>query len=133
MHFTDTVRAFADVYPARCVETAELASTVVDVRGDHVTLRLEGAVLTTQDDARSRGRLRRKPARGYDAELLGHATFDREANRFIAFELIALGTNRGGGLRSSFEDPVRMGVLLELATDEPSQRVAPNHLARYDW
>ena len=42
-HLTDTVRAFADPYPRRCVELARLTSTVVERVGDRVSLRLTRA------------------------------------------------------------------------------------------
>ena len=132
-HFTDTVRAFADVYPQRCVKEAKLTATIVEVTGQVVTVRFEGKVVTSQDDARSFGRLPRKPKRGFDAKLLGHAKFDLKQKRFVAFDLVAFGTNRGGGARSFFEDPVKMGVILELAKDGPANQVEPNHFSRYNW
>lgn len=132
-HFTDTVRAFADVYPERCVKEAKMTATVVEVTGKVVSLRFDGRVHTAQDDARSTGRLPRKPRRGYDARLLGYARFDLEKQRFLAFDLVAFGTHRGGGARASFEDPVQMGVVLELAAEGPAYRVQPHHLSRYDW
>jgi hypothetical protein len=111
-HFTDTVRAFADVYPQRCVKEAKLTATIVEVTGQ---------VVTSQDDARSFGRLPRKPKRGFDAKLLGNAKIDLKQNRFLSFELVAFGKNRGGGARSFSEDPIKMGVILELAKDGPAQ------------
>ena len=132
-HFTDTVRAFADVYPRRCVKEAKMTATIVDVTGKVVSLRFDGKVLTDQDDARSTGRLRRKARRGYDAKLLGHAKFDLEKERFLSFDIVAFGTNRGGGARAKFEDPVKMGVVLELAEKDPAYQVEPNHFSRYDW
>ena len=132
-HFTDTVRAFADVYPQRCVKEAKLTATIVEVKGQVVTVRFEGKVVTSQDDARSFGRLPRKPKRGFDAKLLGHAKFDLKQKRFVAFDLVAFGTNRGGGARSFFEDPVKMGVILELAKDGPANQVEPNHFSGYNW
>jgi len=132
-HFTDTVRAFADAYPQRCVEEAEMTATIVDVKGKVVSVRFDGKVLTSQDDARSFSRLRRNPNRGYDAKLLGYAKFDLTQKRFLSFELVALGMNRGGGVRANFEDPVKMGVILELAREGPAYQVEPNHFSKYDW
>ncbi len=135
-HFTDTVRAFADPYPLRCVENAKLASIVVGSEGTVVSIRLEGAVRVAQDDlprrGYSRGRLPRKPSRSYDAKLLGFATFDLQTERFTAFELVAFGEHRGGGERST-EIPVALGIVLSLAGDRPTDRVEPFHLQRYGW
>jgi hypothetical protein len=132
-HFTDTVRAFADVYPQRCVKEAKLTTTVVDVTGKLVSVRFDGRVRTSQDDARSFGRLRRNPDRGYDAKLLGYAKFDLAKQRFVSFDLVAFGTNRDGGIRANFEDPVKMGVMLQLAKTGPAYRVEPNHFSKYGW
>ena len=110
-----------------------MTATIVDVTGKVVSLRFDGRVHTAQDDARSTGRLRRKPERGYDAKLLGYARFDLAKKRFLSFDLVAFGTNRGGGARASFEDPVQMGVVLELAAEGPAYQVEPHHLSEYDW
>ena len=94
-----------------------MTATIVDLTAMVVSLRFDGKVHTSQDDARSTGRLRRKPGRGYDAKLLGHAKFDLEKERFLSFDLVAFGTNRGGGARSKSEDPVKLGVILEIAEE----------------
>ena len=132
-HFTDTVRAFADDYPQRCVKQAKMMATIVDVTGTVISLRFDGKVHTSQDDARSSGRLRRKPDRGYDATLLGYARFDLAQQRFLSFDLVAFGTNHGGGARAVFEDPVKMGVILELAPKGSAHQVEPNHFSKYNW
>ena len=137
-HFTDTVRAFADPYPARCVKEARLTATVLEVQSGVVTLRYDGTVHSEQDDTprfgltRERGRLPRRPERSFQADLLGYATFDQEKKRFTEFELVALGTQQGGGERGS-KDRVTMGVALTLAEDTPVERVEPFHLELYRW
>ncbi len=134
-HFTDTVRAFADPYPKRCVEVARLMATVLERVGDRVSLRLEGAVRTSQSNMsrRRRGqRLPRLPQRGYDCTMLGYATFDLKAQRFMKFELVARGMHRGGGVRSG-GGPVTMDVALTLADGAPMNRVEPRHLDWYRW
>ena len=132
-HFTDTVRAFADPYPERCVEVARLTATVLERIGDRVSLRLEGAVRTVQTNMsrRRRGqRLPRLPRRGYDCTLLGYATFDLKVQRFMKFELVARGMHHGGGVRSG-GGSVTMDVALTLADGAPMNRVEPRHLAWY--
>jgi hypothetical protein len=139
-HFTNTVRVFCDPYPPRCVEDGHLVSTVLEVEDGLVSVRLEGAVRTWQDDLPRFGsgqgprqaRIPRKPERGYDARLLGYATYSIPEERFTAFELVAYGTLHGGGVRE-FEDPVRMGVALTLAGRGPIDRVPPHHLSSYGW
>ena len=137
-HFTDTVRAFADPFPTRCVKEARLTSTVLSVKGDVVSLRFNGVVRSTQDDLPRIGRSRdqvpipRHPHRSFEATLLGYGTFDLGKKRFTSFEIVALGTQSGGGARGS-KDPVTMGVALTLARDTPVGRVEPLHLSLYGW
>ena len=135
-NFTDTVRAFADSYPSRSIETAQLTSTVVGVEGSIVSVRFEGAVKLSQDDVPLYGhtkiRIPRKPTRGYDATLLGYATFDLETGRFLSFELVAHGAHYGGGQRG-FSAPATLGIAMSLAGDRPMDRVEPLHLGLYGW
>ena len=52
--------------------------------------------------------------------------------KFTEFELVAFGSQSGGG-RWSFEDPVAMGAVLALASDSPVDRVEPHHFKLYGW
>jgi len=135
-HFTDTVRAFADPYPARCVKEAWLKTSVLEVNDGVVKLRFDGIVRSEQNDTprfgllSNRGRLPRRAERSFQANLLGYATFDPEKQRFTKFEIFALGIQQGGGERSS-PAPVPIGVALTLAEDTPMERVEPFHLELY--
>ena len=137
-HFTDTVRAFADPYPARCVREAWLKASVLEVNDGIVNIRFNGVVRSAQNDTprfgllSMRGRLPRRPERSFQADLLGYATFDLKIQRFTKFELVALGTQQGGGERSS---PARVpiGVAMTLARDTPMERVEPLRLKMYGW
>jgi len=137
-HFTDTVRAFADPYPAHCVKEAWLKASVLEVNDGIVNIRFNGVVRSVQNDTprfgvlSMRGRLPRRPERNFQADLLGYAIFDLGKQRFTKFELVALGTQQGGGERSSpFAVPI--GVALTLATDTPMERVEPLRLKMYGW
>lgn len=134
-HFTDTVRAFADPFPKRCIEVARLTAIVLERDGDRVSLRLEGAVRSSQSDMSRyarRQRLARRPERGYDCSLLGFATFDLKRKRFVKFELIARGTHHGGGARSG-RGSVPMDIALTLSDGAPMNRLEPHHLSYYRW
>lgn len=135
-HFTDTVRAFADPYPDRSVKEARLTAKVLSIKNGVVRLRYQGTVHSEQKDTprfgMSRGRLPRRPERSFQAELLGHASYDLKSKRFTRFELVAVGIQQGGGERSS-ADPVPIGVSLTLVGDNPVERVEPFHLDLYDW
>ena len=135
-HFTDTVLAWADPYPLSKVESAQLTSTVVKIEGNLVSVRFDGAVKVGQDDlprfGYSRARLPRKPDRGYDAKLLGYATFDLEKNKFVKFDLVAKGLHHGGGT-GAYTVPTTLGIVLSLAGDRPMDRIEPLHINRYSW
>jgi len=137
-HFTDTVRAFADPYPARCVKEAWLKASVLEVSDGVVKLRFNGTVRSAQNDTprfgllSMRGRLPRRAERSFQADLLGYGSFDLEKQRFTRFELVALGIQQGGGERSS-PAPVSIGVALTLAENTPVERVQPLRLELYGW
>jgi hypothetical protein len=64
--------------------------------------------------------------------LLGKATFDMTKERFLTFELVALGTRWGSTQNNSRRgdlDEAPIGLLFTLAGDSPCERVAPafNH------
>ena len=137
-HFTDTVRAFADPYPAHCVKEAWLKASVLEVNDGIVAIRFDGVVRSAQNDTprfgvlSMRGRLPRRPERSFQADLLGYATFNLVKQKFTKFELVALGSQQGGGERSS-PSAVPIGVALTLGTDTPMERVAPLRLEMYGW
>src|SRR5439155_1402045 len=93
------------------------------VAGDLVTLRLEGAVkIVARGLWRTEG-LKDVPAteqtRGFDAKLLGRATWDEKAARFTAFELVAAGSRWGATLYNGRADDLR-----------PARRGTPTDRAR---
>ncbi len=136
-HFLDTIRTFCDPYPDRCVKTAKLTSTVLSVRKNLVSIRLNGAVHSAQNDTPRWGlvreaRIPRRPERSFDATLLGYATYDVNLQKFAKFELVAFGSHSGGGTHLH-AGPVTMGAVLALAGDGPVDRVEPRHFRLYGW
>ena len=135
-HFTDTVRAFADPYSAKCVREARLTATVESVDDGKVRLRYAGKIHSEQKDTPKRGLsvepglLPRRAYRQFNADLLGFATFDQQENKFESFELTALGIQQGGGTRG-VEDVVTIGVALTIAEDTPTERVPPHQFELY--
>lgn len=131
-HLLDNVRALNYAFfPEGAVEKAALTSEVVDVRGGLVSLRLEGATRAAQTETPHVA-----GERGYDARLLGRATFDLGRRRFTAFELVAVGTRWGQGscnLRHDDPGPAPMGVLLTLAGGSAAERLPPAFVSRYGW
>ena len=135
-HFTDTALAWADPYPLSKVVSAQLTSTVIEIEGNIVSVRFDGAVKLAQNDlprfGYSRSRLPRKPDRGYDAKLLGYATFDLEKSKFVSFDLVAKGSHHGGGV-GAYTVPTTLGIVLSLAGDRPMDRIEPLHIRQYGW
>lgn len=127
-HLTDFVRALNYAwFPAEAVERARLITTITAVDGDRVGVRFQGETRCATPDP---------DGRGYEARLLGKATYDRKAERFTAFELVAVGTRWGQGncnLRHDDPGPAPMGVVLTLAGHSPADRIPPAHVGRYRW
>lgn len=140
-HFLDDVRGQVIPYEADEVERAQLESKVTAVDGERLELALRGR---THTSAKGRWPVNgfedsREPAqqtRGFEAELVGRATFDRGAGRFTRFELVAVGTRWGGTQfngRGDDLEPAPMGVSLSLAGTTPAERVVPAQVKEYGW
>ena len=73
--------------------------------------------------------------RSFVTEIEGAATWDREAERFTAFELVGVGERSGRTRfngREGDEGAAPIGVVLRLAAvDAP--HVAPVAVSRYGW
>jgi hypothetical protein len=127
-NLTDNVRALNYNYFATdTVERARLTTTITGRDGDRLSVRFEGETRCAKPDP---------DGYGYEARLLGKATFDLKAGRFTAFELVAVGPRWGKGncnLRHDDPGPAAMGVVFTLADDSPADRIPPTHVGRYGW
>lgn len=118
-HLVDNVRGQTTPFEEAHVKKARLTSEVTAVDGTRVSIRIDGQTLTEDEGTRKHG---------FDTRLMGRATYDLAKERFVAFELLAIGT-RWGATQFNFRrgdvaaEP--MGVLFTLARDTPSERVAP--------
>jgi hypothetical protein len=67
--------------------------------------------------------------RGFEASLLGYLAFDRRAERFTRFDVVAVGTRWGAtthsGRPNDFE-PAPMGIAMTIAGKEARDRTAPH-------
>ncbi len=123
-HLVDNVRGQTSSLPAEGVEKAEMVAEVEKVEKGRVTLRLRGESRAVQE------------SHGVEVSLLGSAEFDTTQGRFVAFELVAVGTRWGGTEFNGREDddgsdPV--GFLFTLAGDTSAEHVAPELLGDYGW
>jgi hypothetical protein len=136
LHLVDTVRGQTPPFPNDAIVAAQLHSEVVRRDGARVHLQLTGRTHALQ-----KGRWivadRGQPVeheRGVKTELTGRAVWDRQAGRFAAFELLALGERWGAtqyNQRGDDVEPTRIGFAFVLApADHP--RVAPAFWWDYD-
>jgi hypothetical protein len=139
LHMLDTVRALADVYSPEHVKDTTLSANIVAVTGDVAEVRFTGSVRILQTGMEAFARtvdqtspVPKKPERGYDATLLGRAKYDRKRERFIAFELVALGEKTGGSKLSPF-DKTTMGVSFTLSPPDAEEPIEPRYLSQYGW
>lgn len=141
LHLLDNVRGQTSALPEDAVLRARATSEVVAVEGERVELRITGRTRTLAEgewavhgfaDRGAPG----EHVRGFDAELLGRATWDRAARRFVAFELLAVGTRVGATQFNGRHDdpgPAPLGILFELAGATPADRVPPAFVWEYGW
>lgn len=141
LHLIDSVRGQVSSFHNRDVEKAELTSTVTGVDGARVEMRITGA---TKAVRKGRWAVRgfqdsQNPSdqeRGFETTVLGFATYDTSDEKFVAFEMVALGSRwgatqfngRGGDLEAA---PV--GVALTLSSGRSDERVAPARIWEYGW
>ena len=75
--------------------------------------------------------------RGYEAKLLGRATYDVKEEKFISFELLAIGPRWGGrgyshSMRQDDLAPQPMGFAFRMIpTTEAGIRAVPLHVSDY--
>ena len=132
-HLRDFVRGEPFAWPEEAIRRAELWSEIVAADGAAVRLALRGA-FRLEHEARwvrpEDGEERRYPT-GYDAELVGEATWDDERGRFTDFDLVAVGPRWGTNQYNNREDdlgPEPMAVAFGLAGDTPAERTPPHCL-----
>lgn len=118
-HLIDNVRGQTSPFEENQVKKARLTTEVTVIKGNVVTFRLEGETRTEMERPRTHG---------LDMRLLGNATYDLKKERFLTFELVALGSRWGStqlnGRRRDV-DKAPIGILFSLAGDSPCERVAP--------
>ena len=138
-HLVDAVRGQVPAFAKDSVREAWLCARVVAADEHRLEIAFDGL---TRTDTRGRWPVRGfddgtepdEQSRGFDARLLGRAVWDRDAERFASFELLALGQRWGGTQFNGRGDDLAaapMGVLLRAAADGP--RVAPALIWGYGW
>jgi hypothetical protein len=141
-HLVDNVRGQTWPFDEKHIEKARLTAEVTAVDAGIVSLRLEGETRAAAEGTWSvsgqrGGRNLTPQKRGFEARLLGKATYDVKQERFLTFELVAVGMRWGAtqfNVRRDDLGPAPMGVLFTLAGATPSERVAPASFNEvYGW
>jgi len=118
-HLVDNVRGQTSPFDESQIKKAKLNTEVTVVEGNTVSIRIEGETLTADEG---------KTKHGLDVKLLGKATFDMLKQRFVSFELVAVGNRWGATQNNSRKgdlDTAPIGLLFTLAGDGHCERVAP--------
>jgi len=146
-HFVDLVRGHTASFPHKAVERADLTAEGVEAKGTLVSLSYRGRTRTAEvhEGVHVEGKWNAKgpgipepQTRGVDARLEGQAVYDLKAEKFVAFELVALAQRWGGNAYNGRLDerdfgPAPMGVVLRLAGDSAAERVPPLYFKSYGW
>jgi len=126
-HLLDNVHALNyTFFPKEAIEKARLTSIVLQVKDDLVSLIFEGE---------TRASLVSPKKIGYEPKLLGRATFNLMEQKFLSFELLAVGMRWGLGNCNQRHNPAPalMGIVFTLAGDSQAERLPPAFISRYGW
>jgi len=126
-HLLDNVHALNyTFFPKEAIEKARLTSTVLQVKDNLVSLSFEGE---------TRASLVSPKKIGYEPKLLGRATFNLKEQKFVSFELLAVGLRWGLGNCNQRHNPTPalMGIVFTLAGDSQAERLPPAFFSRYGW
>ena len=126
-HLLDNVHALNyTFFPKEAIEKARLTSTVIQIKGDLVSLSFDGE---------TRASLVSPKKIGYEPKLLGRATFNLKEQKFSSFELLAVGLRWGLGNCNQRHNPAPalMGIVFTLAGGSQAERLPPAFISRYGW
>ncbi len=141
LNLVDNVCGQTVPYEEKNVEKAQLTCEITKIDGDIVSVKFEGESRTSAVGKWPVGGFKDmdKPTeqkRGFEARLLGFATYSIKSSKFISFELVAIGTRWGGtqyNFRSDDLEPAPIGILFTLAGKLPSETVTPAFIWSYGW
>ena len=126
-HLLDNVHALNyTFFPKEAIEKARMTSTVLAVEGDLVSLSFEGE---------TRASIISPQKIGYEPKLLGRGIFNLKEQKFVSFELVAVGMRWGLGNCNQRHDaaPALMGIVFTLAGESQAERLPPTFISRYGW
>jgi hypothetical protein len=140
LHLLDSVRGINDAHPYedKDIQKAEMFLRVDTLEGDLLRLKIEGATRAVEPPLRVvRPSRADEEERGYEAKLLGRATYDVKEEKFLSFELLAIGPRWGGrgyahSMRQDDLAPQPMGFAVRMIpATEAGIRAVPLHVTEY--
>ena len=137
-HLVDNVRGQTLPFSSREVADSNLQSEIVAIENGLVQLQISGDIRSVSDGTWDMGDNIWKPEgrwpRRIKAHALGRASFSIDSGKFESFELVALGQHFGrtklNGRQADTAGPI--GFSFVLASDSPSDHVAPGFIQVYD-
>lgn len=138
-HLLDIVRGETPPWHREAPDDVAIDLHCADVDGDRVALTLTGGGLLVESGDWCSQPVRRSvyrrgemccriSERGFEPEILGYAVYDRAAERFDRFDLVAVGTRWGGttfNFRQEDVAPARLGIAMTIAGDHARDRTPP--------
>lgn len=125
-HLADYVRGETSSWSSEAIRDASMVLTVTEETPEWMDLRLSGAAQLFEKGSWYEGVCRE---RGLDASLLGYLRFDRQMERFVRFDVVAVGSRWGGTEYNGRQDdlePAPIGVAMTIAGQEARDRTAPH-------
>ncbi|MEQ8764003.1 MAG: hypothetical protein RL885_08750 [Planctomycetota bacterium] len=137
-HLVDNARGQTLPYADTEIEAATLQAEVTSRDGQRIALKLAGTTRAEAGGPWALGQNLWKPSRDLPhairCDLVGQATFDLEARRFVQFELVSVGRRQGrtqmNGRGRDERESSLLAFHLELAPE--SMRIAPTFIGVYD-
>ena len=125
-HLADYVRGETSSWSSESIRDASMTLTVTDKTPEWVDLRLSGSAQLSAEGSWYEGACRE---RGLDASLLGYLRFARSEERFVRFDVVAVGSRWGGtdyNVRQDDLEPAPIGIAMTIAGSEAKDRTAPH-------
>ncbi len=125
-HLADYVRGETSSWSSEAIRDAAMTLTVTEKTPEWVNLRLFGSAQLFEEGRWYEGACRE---RGLDASVLGYLRFDRRVERFVRFDVVAVGSRWGGteyNVRQDDLEPAPIGIAMTIAGREARDCTAPH-------
>ena len=138
-HLVDNVRGQTLPFAPQELKQSEVLLTVADLQGEIVKLRILGHSDARADGDWLLGQNDWTPSyslnHGMKIQLMGNAIFDLKINKFIEFEMVAIGKRYGKTELNSREfspDTSYLGFYFSLAGEKDADKIAPAFVDIYN-